>query len=71
MKGTPSADRIREKNSRVEVAGMAFFVALREAYNCRNSGEYEESRHFTWIREIGKALASGDRDGLGTMANIW
>ena len=49
---------------------MAFFVALREAYNCCNSGEYEGSRHFTWIREIGKALASGDRDGLGTMANI-
>ena len=58
------------KGSRVEVAGMAFFVALRDAYNCRNSGEYEGSRHFTWIREIGKALASGDRDGLGTMANI-
>jgi hypothetical protein len=58
------------KGSRVEVPGMAFFTTLCEAYNCRNTGEYEESQHFAWIREIGKALVLGDRDGLGTMANI-
>ncbi|KIM89787.1 hypothetical protein PILCRDRAFT_49180, partial [Piloderma croceum F 1598] len=46
------------KGSRIEVAGMAFFTTLREAYNCRDTGE------------IGEALVSGDRDGLGTMVNI-
>src|SRR6202040_1785137 len=50
------------KGSKVEVPGMAFFPTLREAYNGRNTGEYGESQHFSWIREIGNALVSGDRD---------
>ena len=47
------------KGSRIEVSGMTFFVALCDAYNCCDSGEYEGSQHFAWIREIGKALVSG------------
>jgi hypothetical protein len=49
---------------------MAFFTTLGQAYACRDTGEYEGSRHFAWIRNIGEALVSGDRDGLGTMTNI-
>lgn len=58
------------KGSRIEVPGMAFFATLRDACQCRNTGEYEGSRHFAWIRGIGEALVLGERDGLGTMVNI-
>jgi hypothetical protein len=55
---------------RAEIANMAFFEKLCKAYNHHDTGEYDESRAFTWIRAIGKALVAGERDGLGTMVNI-
>ncbi|KIM80018.1 hypothetical protein PILCRDRAFT_89854 [Piloderma croceum F 1598] len=58
------------KGSRIEVARMAFFTTIQEADNCCDTGKYEESQHFAWIRGIGEALVSGDQDGLGTMVNI-
>src|ERR1700679_1158041 len=58
------------QGSRAEIANMAFFKKLCEPYNRRATGEYAESRAFTWIRGIGKALVAGERDGLGTMVNI-
>lgn len=58
------------QGSQAEIANMAFFKKLREAYNCRDTGEYDEGRGFMWIRGIGNALVAGERDGLGTMVNI-
>jgi hypothetical protein len=57
------------KGAKIEIAGMAFFTTLRKAYDCRETGEYDESRAFAWIRDIGKALVMGERDGLGMMVN--
>jgi hypothetical protein len=57
------------QGSKVEIAGMAFFTTLRKAYDCCDTGQYSESRAFTWIRGIGTALVMGERDGLGTMVN--
>ena len=55
---------------KAEIANMAFFETLRKAYNCRDTGEYDESRFFAWIRGIGKALVAGEWDRLGTMVHI-
>lgn len=49
---------------------MSWFPKVREAYRCRESGEYDESATFAWIRSIGEALEVGKRAGLGTMINI-
>lgn len=55
---------------RAEIANMAFFEKLYEAYNCCDTGEYDEGWAFAWIRGIGNALVAGECDGLGTMVNI-
>jgi hypothetical protein len=56
--------------SSIEIANMAFFSTLHRAYEHRDTGEYEDSRSFAWVRGIGEALVNGERDGLGTMVNI-
>jgi hypothetical protein len=53
----------------IEIPKTAFFTTLHEAYKCCNTGEYEQSQCFAWIRGIGEALALGDCDGLGTIIN--
>jgi len=58
------------KGTRTEIAQMAFFWSLHQAYTCHDTGEYEESHVFAWIQGIGTALVTGERDGLGTMVNI-
>jgi hypothetical protein len=49
---------------------MAFFATLQQAYDCRDTGEYDESNHFARTRSIARALEMGERSGLGTMVNI-
>ena len=34
------------KRSNVEIGNMAFFATLQQAYDCRDTGEYDESNHF-------------------------
>ncbi|KIM71177.1 hypothetical protein PILCRDRAFT_93993 [Piloderma croceum F 1598] len=56
--------------SSIEIANMAFFSTLCKAYEHCDTGEYEDSHSFAWVRGIGEALVNGKRDGLGTMVNI-
>jgi hypothetical protein len=49
------------KGSNVEIGKMAFFQTLQEAYNHRETGEYDESRHFAHAWSIGQALETGER----------
>ena len=32
--------------SNIEIGNMAFFTTLQKAYDCRDTGEYDESNHF-------------------------
>lgn len=56
--------------SSIEIANMAFFGTLRKAYEHCDTGKYEDSCSFAWVRGIREALVNGKRDGLGTMVNI-
>ena len=56
--------------SNIEIGNMAFFTTLRKAYDCRDTGEYDESNHFARTRSIAQALETGQRDGFGTMVHI-
>jgi hypothetical protein len=58
------------KGSRTEIVNMAFFTELRQAYDHCDTGDYDESHSFEWVRGIGKALVMGEKDGLGTMVNV-
>ena len=58
------------RGSKAEIENMAFFPKLREGYNQRNTGQYNEAQTFVRARSVGEALVAGERDGLGMMANI-
>jgi hypothetical protein len=49
---------------------LMFFITLRKAYDCRDTGEYDESNHFARTRSIAQALEMGQRDGFGIMVHI-
>lgn len=56
--------------SNIEIGNMAFFITRRKAYDCRDTGEYDESNHFARTQSIAQALEMGQRDGFGTMVHI-
>jgi hypothetical protein len=49
---------------------MASFESFCQAYDCCDTGGYDESCRFAWIQEIGVALVMDKCHGLGTMVNI-
>jgi hypothetical protein len=54
----------------VEIQNLSFFKDLQQAYEQRDTGQYDQSNHFACVRSIAQALKVGERDGLGTMVNI-
>lgn len=58
------------KGSQVTIADMTFFEILSNAYQCRNTGEYEESRKFLNTHRLGEGLERGESNGLGTIVHI-
>jgi hypothetical protein len=56
--------------SKIRIENLSFTAVLKTAHKTRNSGEYGNSRHFAWIHDQGKALATGLYNLLGLEANV-
>jgi hypothetical protein len=49
---------------------MAVFGGLRQAYDCRDTGGYDESHVYAWTQEIDVALVTSEHHSLGTIVNV-
>ena len=58
------------KGSKVTIANMTFFKIICDAYACRDTVEYQDSRKFSNTRKLGEELEKGMRDVLGTMVHV-
>ncbi|KAG0701715.1 hypothetical protein DFH29DRAFT_1000024 [Suillus ampliporus] len=57
--------RFHQDGRLIEVEHTYFFKSIRQAYESRDTGEYEMSKYFAWTCKIGMALASGMWKSLG------